>query len=515
MTLYARLPKKQQRIIEQEVKFILSDNGVILPQTREDLKKCKVPFGTTLRYKNRDFYLTINAEESFKRINTLLIETKYKVSFLSINDYFRTTQKVFNKYFNEDVIPDARLFIDTIDKYLLELINEYSYVSKIDGLELKDLQELKIGSKVIKYFEPKIVPSYSKEKRQLRKIIVSIKKEYKKQLIIIGKEIGSESKSEKKFFENSNLVIVVLRIYSFILFKNSISSIGMGLITDYGGYRGNPTSFNWCNNIEDSLSYQMHNNGKTHRLEINAKTWMEISTNYKLNELAALIEKENKNELEETIIKALYWLGEAQKDNTLASSWIKLWTSLECFFSINKKDVTKSNVNGITVFLTIGHYVIDEFSDYKKVKNKIKKFYDKRSKIVHRSEYNHIEYSELTELSYIVSFVIINAMILIEKGYTKLHEIKREIDRLSILEESNSSKTILEDEFLVFYENYEYSKVKYDKDGTEYIEINENIENILGPDERNYIFRNTLSISDLDENKYFRTTKKVNPEYFI
>jgi len=48
MTLYARLQKKQQRIIEQEVKFILSDNGIILPQTREDLKKCKVPFGTTL-----------------------------------------------------------------------------------------------------------------------------------------------------------------------------------------------------------------------------------------------------------------------------------------------------------------------------------------------------------------------------------------------------------------------------------------------------------------------------------
>ena len=106
-------------------------------------------------------------------------------------------------------------------------------------------------------------------------------------------------------------------------------------------------------------------------------------------------------------------------------------------------------------------------------------------------------------------------MVLLEKGYTKLYEIKKEIDRLSILEEGNTYKTSIEDEFLVFYKNNEYAKVNYDKNGTEYIEINENIENMLGYDERNYIFRNTLSIDDLDKNKYFRTSKKINPEYFI
>ena len=515
MTIYNKLTKKELRIIGQEFKFILSDKGLVLPQNSEDLKKCNMPFGTKLKYKNRDFYLTKSAEISYRNINKLIISTGFKDNYLSYGDYFFSTKKALNKYFVEETIPSIQEFLLTIENYLLDNIQEYTYVSKVDGLELENFEELKIGNKIIKYFKPNVIPSFSEKSDQLRRIIISVKKDYKKELIITGKEIGSESKTEKKFFENSNLLISILRIYSFIVFKDSISSIGLGLINDYGRYRGNPTSFRWQNTNSSTFSYKMHENGRIHKLSIENKMWGKIRKNYKLNELSDLIEKENRNELEEAIIKALYWLGEAQKDNTLASSWIKLWSSLECFFSIKKKDVTKSNINGITVLLTIGAYEIDGYNDYKKVKSMINKFYDKRSRIVHRSEYNHIKYDELTELSYIVSFVIINVMVLLENGYTKLLEIKKQIDRLSNLEEKQENKIHLENEFIIFNKNYEYTKINYDSDGTEYIEVNNNIEKDLSYDERNYIYRNTLSLNNLNEDKYFRTTRKINPEYFI
>ena len=64
------------------------------------------------------------------------------------------------------------------------------------------------------------------------------------------------------------------------------------------------------------------------------------------------------------------------------------------------------------------------------LKKKVKKYYELRSKIVHRAEHTQIGGIQLSELSYIVAWVIITMATLLNRGYQTLSKIREQIDRL-------------------------------------------------------------------------------------
>lgn len=156
-----------------------------------------------------------------------------------------------------------------------------------------------------------------------------------------------------------------------------------------------------------------------------------------MKKISGFIDKLNRSELEESIIKSLYWLGEAQKDRSDASSWVKLWSCLECFFTLGEDEITEKNARGISSLLIYGGYYHEQYRDYEVLKKKIKKFYGFRSKVVHHAEYTHIEEHLLLEFSYIVAWSIITMVSLIDRGYTQLSEIREKAD---MLESSSLSK---------------------------------------------------------------------------
>ena len=145
-------------------------------------------------------------------------------------------------------------------------------------------------------------------------------------------------------------------------------------------------------------------------------------------EISDLIDKDQRNELEESILKSLYWLGEAQKDSSNASSWVKLWSCLECFFTLGEKEITEKNARGIASLILYGGYFHQDYRDYDELKKLIKTYYGLRSKIVHRAEHRHIDDGLLLKLSYLVAWVIITMASLMMRGYTKLAQVREKAD---------------------------------------------------------------------------------------
>ena len=146
--------------------------------------------------------------------------------------------------------------------------------------------------------------------------------------------------------------------------------------------------------------------------------------------LSNLIGKEQNNELENAILKALFWIGEAQKDRSHASAWIKLWSSMECFFTLGDKEITELNAQGISSILVYGGYSHEEFGDYDQLKKKIKKYYMLRSRAVHRAEYTHIDEFLLYEFSFIAAWTVITMASLLNRGYTTLSQVQKQAVRL-------------------------------------------------------------------------------------
>lgn len=136
-----------------------------------------------------------------------------------------------------------------------------------------------------------------------------------------------------------------------------------------------------------------------------------------------IFKSDKKTELEEAITKAIYWYSDAHRDTVLPMKLIKYWSCVETFFSLDKKDVTRSVSVGLASVLVYGGYSFVAETDYVSCKKKIAKLYDLRSRAVHRASYNHVSERDVAELSQCVAWMIINMISLVERGYTQLKQI--------------------------------------------------------------------------------------------
>ena len=102
----------------------------------------------------------------------------------------------------------------------------------------------------------------------------------------------------------------------------------------------------------------------------------------RLTELSGL---KDRTELQDAIVRALYWFADAHADRNTTMHFIKFWSCAECFFAITDQNVTEANALGIAMILTFAGYGIATVGEYAKFKRRLKAPYDLRSRAVKRS----------------------------------------------------------------------------------------------------------------------------------
>lgn len=106
---------------------------------------------------------------------------------------------------------------------------------------------------------------------------------------------------------------------------------------------------------------------------------------------------------------------------------------MESFFSVGKVGITQLNASGIASMLTFAGYGIVPPEQYALFKKELIQHYDKRSKALHRAEFQHIEPSDLQEFSVWSSWVIISITALADRGYSSLRQLHQQTSRLDTL----------------------------------------------------------------------------------
>jgi len=146
-----------------------------------------------------------------------------------------------------------------------------------------------------------------------------------------------------------------------------------------------------------------------------------------------------RTEIEESILKAIYWIGEAQNEFDLDIAFIKYWTAIECMFS-QKQETTQSLAKGVTISIIsiifsdcqdIQDDIIVEHANLKY--KEIKKLYGKRSDIIHEGETHLtqqvIDENDISAICKYAAWSILNMFYLRSIGYVTRDEIKIQIDR--------------------------------------------------------------------------------------
>jgi hypothetical protein len=229
----------------------------------------------------------------------------------------------------------------------------------------------------------------------------------------------------------------VLRLYSCALYRQAIQRVNIRLLKKLSPRYEPAITFGWTEPDKD-LNFTRHF-GSVQDFKIEQDLLEHLCSNWYFNNVGNLVKKQERNELEAAVVKAIHWIGEAQKDHSRPAAWLKLWSCLECFFTLGTRQITERNARGIAAILIYGGYSHEQYSNYQELKKKVKKYYELRSKIVHRAEHTHIGGIQLAELAYIVAWVIITMAALLDRGYHALSQIREQIDRLDGINTRNGA----------------------------------------------------------------------------
>ena len=424
MTLYEELTPKQKRSIKRDIDLIFSLKGQSFPKAIDEIKEIGF-LSPKVKVNKNEIYLSKDGRVALRRICDFIHQTRKYGDVLNYNDIFQGVIAEVERWLNDNLIPDDAEFIDPLDILLSKKIDNYTFVCRVDGLSFDKIDNIVIGKKEIKEYDQKLISGITDVSDGIND---AIKKEYSNSLVIVGTEKGSSSVAQERFYHNAELSLSVLRLYSCALYGSAIHKINIRLINNCAHAYGPASSFGWGDS-EKSLLFTRYFRSEQDFI-IEPELLKYLSSECFFGKLSNLVDKQTRNELEEAVVKSLFWIGEAQKDRSHASAWVKLWSCVECYFTLSEEEITELNARGISSILVSGGYKYEEYGNYEQLKRKIRNYYELRSKVVHRAEYTHIDQILLEDFSLMVAWIIITMVSLLDRGYTTLAQVQEQAERL-------------------------------------------------------------------------------------
>ncbi len=424
MGLYEELTKKQRRTIARDINVISSLKGLAFPKTIDDIKEIGF-FSPKIKLDKNEIYLSGQGKTALRRICDIIHGSKKYKDFLNYNDVFQSVLAEFGRWLGGGLIPNTEEFITPLDELLSESVKQFRFACRVDGISLKDVASIQIGQREIRRFSSDDLDGASDVGDKIKDVI-SI--EYNESLVITGAENGSQSVALDRFYHNAELSLSILRLYSCALYRQGINKVNLRLINDCAHAYGAASSFG-RREFDNSLIFTRYSKS-TQDFELDSELVDYLGKELFFVEMSSLIDNPTRTELENAIVKSIYWVGEAQKDKSNPSAFVKLWSSLECFFTSGDADITERNARGIAAILLFGGFSHEQFEDYELLKKKIKGYYKLRSKVVHHAEFSHIDEIQLEEMAFIAAWVVIVMVTLVKRGYSQLTEIELQAQRL-------------------------------------------------------------------------------------
>lgn len=408
--------------LQQMIDSLFKPQAFVKINGFDDIKNLDDHLGQELTLsKEKTIFMTTDTREALRSLTSKLIIYYNFENYITFSELFLILKKVYVDYIlNEKPLENM---LDDVYKLSKKEIRIFNNINCCEGIKLKDIEQLNFGKyKIISPDLSIFVKAYGKDETNFYDMM-------KNYLWIYGSEKGSKKQAEQKFDYKANLITSFLSICLQAINKKSILNYRIQALNSSSSHKSYQPRLQWEQESSGgSFSYSFP---KFFDAEINSEILEYLKTNLFFDDFFNILEKELKTEVEDAIIKSVYWFCEASKDNNDTMKFVKLWSCIECFFSITDKGISEANAKGLACMLVYGGYRIHDVENYKNIKSKIKKSYNKRSKALHRAYWSDIDTIDVVELANWTAWLIISVLGLSVVGnYTKLSQIKEQTIRL-------------------------------------------------------------------------------------
>ncbi|MDE2419697.1 MAG: hypothetical protein KGO49_00750 [Gammaproteobacteria bacterium] len=374
-------------------------------------------------------YLTERARASFRDLFEIIINS---IEFQNVtnNDVFRELRRIYVEFLSKNTKPTIEEIIEKLHVTLNSLKKNLNLLIPTEGITIEQGCKFQIGEITLEERKEDFFEKFNLVDGVFKDLILKRYEShnYWSKITIYGSEKYAEEYVTSYTQHHLSIFLIYITACSSKYFTCSRIRL---LLNNMDGYK-TLTQLSWEEGVPSSLSYK--SSLGTFSI-VNIDEIMMIGfkkTSFHIS-LPKMVDKKNKNEIESAICRCLYWFGEAYKEPVLGMKFLKLWSCIECFFSIDHEEVTTANAVGIaTVLKTIDRIFPHtspkniKYSDYKKT---AKKFYKLRSEITHSAMYDHIQVSDVEELSVWVISVVYIMIYFVEEKLYELSEVKKIIQK--------------------------------------------------------------------------------------
>lgn len=418
------MTRKQMRVFERDIQTLFSIRAFLRGPSMADIKRLS-PFPRIVKLNTGTLFMSEQGVAALKRLIESFASFPVLSDAVSIGEIDDQVNKNYRTWLVKGLQPTGQEFVDETVGTLLGQVKSYEFLVKIEGIGLNDIDMLKLGSVRIQLSEPALFEQIAFGGNLDREYIYS---QFKDSYWLIGAVTGSSDIAFERFENRSIIVTGILGLCGAVLYEGAIWRSRVRVVTSPLENRKAVSTLSWeKGGANPSIS---HNWGGEQILSLSADSIAYLSETCFLKQLSDLPDIENRNELEDAILRAIYWFADAYRDRNPIMQFIKLWTCMECFFAIDKEQVTELNARGIASILVFAGFSIVEVEDYSEFKRKVKRLYSLRSKAIHRAEFSHVDLKDLNELSHWVAWVVISMVALAERGYETLLQVHEQTQRL-------------------------------------------------------------------------------------
>lgn len=306
-------------------------------------------------------------------------------------------------------------------------IRERTFVVSLYGVGLKGISSVPLGS--LSLMAPDAPFIEARGLNDENGLLALWMRDTAELLWLVGSFRGTARTAQRRFDVQARLAAGWLAISAASIYRRGAAKFRIGPLLSAEEGLGRCPSLFWdgkSKNLGYSLRFQRSQN-----FEIDASLLEQFRGSGVFEDALSILQKEEQTEVESAISKAVFWYADAHRDSLEVMRFVKYWSCVEAFFSLDKEALTQHIAIGTVAVLTFGEFEFLLADEYELNKKKVKKLYGYRSSAVHRAAHDHVSQADVDELSQWVSWLVIS-MVSLAGRYKTLRGILQhslEIDR--------------------------------------------------------------------------------------
>jgi hypothetical protein len=421
------LTKKHQRIINFALDRLFSPKSISGFTWKKEYSATDY-FSRQLRLAdNQTLMFTDAGLGHFLRIVTTIEEADVFDTLADYNDISAAFRHLIEDLLSKGMRPNNSLeLLNLIKDRVCKDIDNYNFAVPLYGVKIEGTDTITIGSmKIITSLQSHLESTkikYDKERPP---------KSSNNYLWLIGSEKGTPRVSQEKFIEQATLTIGMLAIHAGAIYDRGASSFRIGIVMSPEEGHEKAIWYSWKDMDDSEIGTHLQFK-KSQPFVINETNAEDLSSNRIYDIAFRIFRSKDRSDLEDAIANAVYWYSDAHRDIRTTMKLVKFWSCIEAFFSIDKANITKSISVGLSSVLVYGGYSFVPEADYLKFKKRVAAVYDLRSHAVHTGSYKHISTRDIIELSQWASWLILNMLSFVDRGYSELKQIAAIADELDL-----------------------------------------------------------------------------------